>query len=121
MKQKQIIKYIEKMIYYIIPICLYFLYIQTIFTNSIWLDEAFSMSMIQQNFGEMIYNTAIDVHPPLYYIILKILVGIFEICLGNTIWTAKIVSIIPIGILLIIGYTILEKMYGKKTVFLFLN
>ncbi len=119
MKQKQIIKYIEKMIYYIIPICLYFLYIQTIFTNSIWLDEAFSMSMIQQNFGEMIYNTAIDVHPPLYYIILKILVGIFEICLGNTIWTAKIVSIIPIGILLIIGYTILEKMYGKKTVFLF--
>ena len=71
--QNKIIKNVERIAYYAIPIILFIIYFQTIFNNSIWLDEAFSMSMIQQNFGEMIYNTAIDVHPPLYYIILKIM------------------------------------------------
>ena len=118
MKEK-VIKNIEKIIYYAIPIGMLVIYLQTIFNNSIWLDEAFSMSMIQQNFWEMICNTAIDVHPPLYYIILKIMVWIFNIFLGNSIWSAKIVSIIPIIILMIVSNTTIKKMYGKKTALLF--
>ena len=117
--QNKIIKNVERIAYYAIPIILFIIYFQTIFNNSIWLDEAFSMSMIQQNFGEMIYNTAIDVHPPLYYIILKIMVWIFKIFLGNSIWAAKVVSIIPIIILMIISNTVIKKMYNKKTAFLF--
>ena len=74
--QEKIIENIKKIIYYAIPLGLIIIYISTAFNNCIWLDEAFSMSMIQQNFGEIIYNTAIDVHPPLYYIILKVLVNI---------------------------------------------
>ena len=117
--QEKIIENIKKIIYYAIPLGLIIIYISTAFNNCIWLDEAFSMSMIQQNFGEIIYNTAIDVHPPLYYIILKVLVNILGFILGNDIWAAKIVSIIPIIILMLVSDTLIKKMYGKKVSFLF--
>lgn len=117
--QKKIIKNVEKIIYYVVPIGLIVIYLLTIFNNSIWLDEAFSMSMIQQNFWEMICNTAIDVHPPLYYLILKVFVWIFQAFLGNSIWSAKLVSIIPIIILMVVSNTIIKKMYSKKTAFIF--
>lgn len=40
-------------------------------TRSLWFDEAFSWRLIQFPFEEMIARDASDVHPPLYYIILK--------------------------------------------------
>jgi uncharacterized membrane protein len=38
---------------------------------SIWFDESFSYGMIQHDFAEIIRRTAYDVHPPLYYVLLK--------------------------------------------------
>lgn len=119
MQLKKIKKYIMNILYYAIPILLCSMYVKIIFNNSIWLDEAFSMSMIQQNVWEMICNTAIDVHPPLYYLILKILDVFFMFFLENMIYSAKLVSIIPIIILIIISYTLIKNMFGKKVAFLF--
>lgn len=39
--------------------------------QSVWFDEAYSITLAKQSYGDMIHSTAIDVHPPLYYIILK--------------------------------------------------
>lgn len=77
--KKKIIENVKRIGYYLIPICLFIIYLQTAFNNCIWLDEAFSMSMIKQSFWEMICNTAIDVHPPLYYIILKMIISVFNL------------------------------------------
>ncbi|MCI8760725.1 MAG: glycosyltransferase family 39 protein [Clostridia bacterium] len=118
MKEK-VAKNIVNLLYYAIPMTLFLWYLQTIFNNSIWLDEAFSMSMIKQNFSEMIHHTSIDVHPPLYYILLKTIGNILEGILGNSIWAAKLVSCIPILLLIIVSNTTIKKMYGKKTAFLF--
>jgi mannosyltransferase len=38
---------------------------------SLWLDEAFSWRMVQFSWAEIPGRTAIDVHPPLYYFVLK--------------------------------------------------
>lgn len=91
-----------------------------IFNNSIWLDEAFSLSMIKQSYIDIIKNTAIDVHPPLYYILLKSIVSILKI-FGeiNVIWCSKLISILPIVILIIISYKEIAKLFGKKVAFLF--
>lgn len=112
-------KIIEKIIYYTIPVVLLLWFSQTIFSNSIWLDEAFSLSMIQQSFLDIIKNTAIDVHPPLYYIILKSLSEIIDVITKNIVWTTKLISLIPIVLLLIIDYTTIKKLFGKRTSFLF--
>lgn len=116
----QIINNIKKIIYYTVPWLILVWYGQIIFNNSIWLDEAFSLSMIDQSFIDIIKNTVIDVHPPLYYIILKSIVDILKLFeISNTIWVAKLVSMIPIGILMIVSYIEIAKLFGKKAVFLF--
>jgi mannosyltransferase len=38
---------------------------------SLWHDESFSALLIKYNFGEMMDRIKLDVHPPLYYIILR--------------------------------------------------
>lgn len=44
---------------------------------SIWFDEAFSAYLMRFNLAEITYYTAVDVHPPLYYWLLKIWTSIF--------------------------------------------
>jgi mannosyltransferase len=46
--------------------------------RSLWMDEAFSFSLIHDfSWPEMIRRTASDYHPPLYYCLLRLWVGIF--------------------------------------------
>ncbi len=40
-------------------------------SRSVWFDESFSWRLIQFSYSEMIARTAQDVHPPLYYVLLK--------------------------------------------------
>ncbi len=42
------------------------------FSDDIWYDELFTMGLASQPFGELISITGRDVHPPLYYIIVKL-------------------------------------------------
>ncbi|HVY67769.1 MAG TPA: glycosyltransferase family 39 protein [Patescibacteria group bacterium] len=39
---------------------------------SLWHDEAFSALLIRYPWGEMFYRLGLDVHPPLYYILLRL-------------------------------------------------
>lgn len=39
---------------------------------SLWHDEAFSALLIKYSWGEMFYRIGLDVHPPLYYIALRL-------------------------------------------------
>lgn len=45
--------------------------------QSIWFDEAYSVNLAQRSVGEIISLTAVDVHPPLYYLFLKVWGEIF--------------------------------------------
>jgi mannosyltransferase len=45
--------------------------LQTASTRSIWFDEAWSWRMSRFPLAELIEHTAADVHPPLYYLLLK--------------------------------------------------
>lgn len=44
---------------------------------SLWHDEAFSALLIKYNWSEMMYRIGLDVHPPMYYIFLRIWTEIF--------------------------------------------
>lgn len=41
------------------------------FSYSIWFDETFTLGIIQHSYSELVYLTGCDVHPPMYYILLK--------------------------------------------------
>lgn len=91
-------------------------YIALCFSNTIWLDEAFTGIYVRQGWGELLYTTSQDVHPPLYYLIVKA----FTMLLGDAIWVIKVVSVIPFLLCLILGVTVVRKEWGSKIAFLFL-
>lgn len=83
---------------YIIEILLFVFITILAFNPSIWADEVFSMDIIKRPYSEIIDFTASDVHPPLYYFILKIFVDIFSFSNISAIYVGKIVSIIPLAL-----------------------
>jgi uncharacterized membrane protein len=40
--------------------------------QSIWFDEGYSIFLAKQSFGELLSLTAVDAHPPFYYVLLKL-------------------------------------------------
>ena len=113
------IKKAKTVMFYILPIILLVISFSIIFSNDIWGDENFSLQLIKLSYPDGIMRTAWDVHPPLYYIILKSIVDLFSGIVPNPIWTAKFASLIPHIFLLVLGFTIIKKKYGIVTAFLF--
>lgn len=76
-----------------------------IFNNNFWCDEIASIVISEKPIGELIATTAMDVHPPLYYLILKLFCSI----LGFSGLIFHAVSLIPYAIILILSLTLFWK------------
>ncbi len=85
------------------------------FNYDVWLDEAFTGIFIRSNFYDMIKATAMDVHPPLYYVLLKLFAMVF----GYHIPVLKIFSVLPIAFLMSISMFWIYPKFGFKASFLF--
>ena len=92
------------------------------FSNDIWYDELFTVGMIEHSYGDLIALTARDVHPPLYYCIVKIFVDLCKLITSqaNPVVIAKIVSVLPYFILLGYSVTFIRRRFGIFTGGLFL-
>lgn len=93
------------------------------FHANIWFDEAYTVGMVQKSFVEIWNIGGHDVHPILYYWLLRIVSLVVE-AWGLTTIAGKIVvyrifSVIPIAILGILGYTHIRKDFGEKVGILF--
>lgn len=108
-----------KKIYHIAFICILLFaacaYLGLMFNHAVWYDEAYSMAMIPHSFREICAITAQDVHPPLYYFMLKLFTQPFHYSLA----AAKIFSILPFLLLIVLGYVKLSDIVNKKTGLLF--
>ena len=86
--------------------------------DDIWYDELFTIEFCKRPIGEMISLAAKDVHPPLYYIITSLGIRIIStVSLGSIglIAAAKIMSVIPYVLMLIMAATIIRKEFGWLT------
>lgn len=73
-----------------------FLRFYSVSNKELWYDEAFSTEIIKNSYAELYKLSALDVHPPLYYFVLKTFTSIF----GNSELALRFPSII-FGIALI--------------------
>lgn len=55
---------------------------------SLWHDEAFSALLIRYPFSEMMQRIALDVHPPFYYLILRL----WDFVFGDTLFSLRLFS-----------------------------
>ena len=85
------------------------------FHSNIWFDESYSVGLARHTFGEIWTIGGNDVHPILYYWMLRIV----YLITGGSIIAYRIFSIIPIAITIILGYTHIRKDFGEKTGFIF--
>lgn len=82
----------------------------------IWTDEAYSLNLIKHSYPEICATTAADVHPPLYYILLKFCIQPF----GYSLIAAKLFSIMPYILILMIGGIELKKIFNAKIAIAFM-
>lgn len=93
------------------------LYVSLIFNQNIWTDEAFTMGLVNSNsITGIIKGTAVDVHPPLYYLITYLFVSLF----GSSVQVYKIVSILPMILTMLLGLLYIKPWFGTKTAVLFI-
>ncbi len=85
-------------------------------------DEYFTLTLIDFDLSEMVRLTAADVHPPLYYLILKFFMTVFGFfgVSAHSIYAVRVVSIIPYALIMLISYFKLRKEYGWLTAGLFM-
>lgn len=85
------------------------------FHSNIWFDESYSVGLARHTLGEIWSIGGHDVHPILYYWLLRIV----YLITGGSIMAYRIFSVIPIAIMIILGYTHIRKDFGEKTGFIF--
>lgn len=77
------------------------------------LDEPFTMGLINNNYGDIIHLTSLDVHPPLYYIILKFYLQV------TTFWTSNIFIKIVMARILSLIFSVFTFIFLRKMITLF--
>lgn len=92
------------------------MYISLAFGRDIWFDEAYTLSMIRRGFKDMCLISAADVHPPLYYILLKL----FTLPFQNKILGARLFAIACNGLMIGIGGNELSKLLDKTNGIIFM-
>lgn len=84
------------------------------FSSDIWYDELFTMGLGTRSLGELISVTARDVHPPLYYMIVKLFLGLSGMAGGSVdqVVAAKLVSVLPFFLCLVYAAVKIRKNFG---------
>lgn len=86
------------------------------FGRTIWLDEALTGTYIRMGWAELLAFTTTDVHPPLYYFIVKLGITV----LGDHVYVVKIFSYLPFILTLLLTVIKVKKAYGNKVTFILL-
>lgn len=85
------------------------------FHTNLWFDESYTVSISRKPFLEIWDFVAHDVHPVLYYYIIKIV----SFLTNGSIICMRVFSAVPIVIMSILGYTHIKKDFGEKIGVLF--
>ena len=85
------------------------------FNSSLWFDEAYSVGIAKQPWENLFISTINDVHPILYYVLLKI----YSLICGTSVIALRIFSVIPIVLLAVFSFVKIRKEFGNKVSFYF--
>ena len=84
--------------------------------ENFWLDEYFTIEMVNHSWAEIPSATAADVHPPLYYYIVKLFLSAF----GNAHVVYRIASFVSYVLILGMALVFFRRSFGGFAAFLFI-
>ncbi|MBO5292013.1 MAG: hypothetical protein J6B10_02400 [Lachnospiraceae bacterium] len=74
-------------------------------------DEAYTLALIQHKWSDVVRITALDVHPPFYYLLVKLFTLPFQ---GNM-WAVRAFNLLPLMGMFFNGYWIVRRLWGEQT------
>lgn len=78
--------------------------------QSVWFDEAYSIIIAKQPAAQLVHLTALDTHPPLYYLILKGWASVF----GWSELALRSLSVLIAGTAVFVGALLARRMFGAR-------
>lgn len=87
----------------------------SVFHSNLWFDEAYSVGIANQTFAGIWKIGGHDVHPVLYYWMLRIV----NLLTNSSILVYRLFSALPIALLGLLGYTHIRKDFDEKTGIIF--
>lgn len=88
-----------------------------LFSNSVDMDEAFSIVLVRERLREMIGGTATDVHPPLHYILLKLVYYV----MGESLVGYRLITAVGTYLnLFLLGATMIRRNWGNRVSVIYL-
>lgn len=99
------------------PILISLIFIVLCLTNlnqSIWFDESYGAYLVRFKFGDIVHFTSNDVHPPLYYFLLKTWAHFF----GFNIISMRLLSTMLGAGAILFAFKWLKYKYGAKAAFI---
>lgn len=105
----------ETIISYFLVLIGVVVYVSLVFNNNVWLDEAFTASLVRTDMAGVLERSMADTLPPLYNIILKLSTDIF----GYVIPVMKLTSVVPMILTMVLSATVVRKRHGFVTSTLF--
>jgi len=106
----------ENIITYSALALLSLVYISLCFTNNVWLDEAFTATLVHTDMADVLRRSMADTLPPLYNILLKLTTTVF----GYHVPVMKLTSVAPMILTMLLGATKIRKRFGLKTALIFM-
>lgn len=97
-------------------ICLLFLLsVGLMFSNGVWFDESYTLALIKHDYLDIISILKDDMHPPLYFLCLKIFCDIF----GYSLVVTKLFSILGFLLTLVLGGTLIKIDFGERIAYVY--
>ena len=84
--------------------------------DHLWYDEAYTLALIKHPFSQLIDITSRDVHPPLYYLCLRL----FYLLCGQSIISLKIFSLLFMAGVMLLGLFQIRPLFGNRVAFFYL-
>lgn len=78
--------------------------------QSVWFDEAYSILLAKQPVGELLRLTALDTHPPLYYLLLKGWASLF----GWSELSLRLASVGSLMLAITFAGLLLRRLFGSR-------
>lgn len=73
-------------------------------------DESYTLALIRHPAAQLIRITGKDVHPPLYYL----LVRAFSAPFGNALWAVRVFNLLPLAGMCVLGRTVVRRLWGNR-------
>ena len=106
----------EKKITAAVCVILSAVFLSLIWNNNVWMDEAFTASLVHTDLAGVLERSMNDTLPPLYNIVLWLMTQIF----GYRLPVMKITSVIPMILTIVLGAVTVRRRFGFKKSLLFM-